>query len=88
MRLQQMNMSFALPNGEWADSDTAPTRGRSLDHIGFEIDNLEVFYQNLVDKGVEFDVEFRELENIAVKVAAFTDPSGVRIELTEGLDQY
>ena len=81
-------MSFALPNGEWTDLETAPTRGRSLDHIGFEIDNLEAFYQNLVNKGIEFDVEFREIENIAVKVAAFTDPSGVRIELTEGLDQY
>jgi catechol 2,3-dioxygenase-like lactoylglutathione lyase family enzyme len=83
-----MNMSFALPSGEWANSDTAATRGRSLDHIGFEIDNLEAFYQNLVEKGVEFDVEFREIEGIAVKVAAFTDPSGVRVELTEGLDQY
>ena len=56
--------------------------------LSFEIDNLEAFYQNLVNKGIEFDVEFREIENIAVKVAAFTDPSGVRIELTEGLDQY
>ncbi|MGY8989913.1 MAG: VOC family protein [Flavobacteriales bacterium] len=49
---------------------------------------MEAFYQNLVEKGVEFDVEFREIEGIAVKVAAFTDPSGVRVELTEGLDQY
>jgi catechol 2,3-dioxygenase-like lactoylglutathione lyase family enzyme len=83
-----MNMSFALPTGEWADSDTAPTRGRALDHIGFEIDNLEAFYQSLVAKGIEFDVEFREIESIAVKIAIFTDPSGVRFELTEGLDRW
>ncbi|MBH98319.1 MAG: hypothetical protein CMM56_07680 [Rhodospirillaceae bacterium] len=83
-----MNMSFALPTGEWAGSETAPTRGRSLDHIGFEIDNLEVFYEELVEKGVEFDVELREIEEISVKVAAFTDPSGVRVELTQGLDLY
>jgi len=83
-----MNMSFALPTGEWSDSDTAPTLGRALDHIGFEIDNLEAFYQSLVAKGIEFDVEFREIESIAVKIAIFTDPSGVRFELTEGLDRW
>ena len=39
-------------------------------------------------KGVEFDVEYREIDSIALKSAFITDPAGTYIELTEGYDKY
>jgi hypothetical protein len=33
-----------------------PTKGRALDHIGFEVKNLEAFGKKLEASGVEFDV--------------------------------
>jgi catechol 2,3-dioxygenase-like lactoylglutathione lyase family enzyme len=78
-----MNLSFAT-----ADEPTAPTLGRAIDHIGFELDDLEAFCEILTDKGVEFDTAYREINSIGLNVAMITDPSGVRIELTEGFDSY
>ena len=37
---------------------------------------------------IEFDTEYREIANLQLKIAYLTDPSGVRIELTEGYDSY
>jgi catechol 2,3-dioxygenase-like lactoylglutathione lyase family enzyme len=78
-----MNMSFGDAPGE-----AVPTRGRSIDHIGFELDDLEAFCERLKEKGVEFDVEYREIDSIALKIAFITDPAGTFIELTEGYDAY
>ena len=78
-----MNMSF----GD-ADGPTAPTRGRALDHIGFEVDDLEAFCQKLEAKGIEFDITYREVDSVELKIAFLTDPSGTYIELTEGYDEY
>ena len=78
-----MNMSF----GD-AEGPTAPTRGRALDHIGFEVDDLEAFCQKLEAKGIEFDITYREVDSVELKIAFLTDPSGTYIELTEGYDEY
>ena len=78
-----MNMSFGDARGE-----AAPTRGRSIDHIGFEVEDLEAFCEQLKVKGVEFDVEYREVDSIQLKIAFITDPAGTYIELTEGHDRY
>ena len=78
-----MNMSFAT-----TDDPTDPTRGRALDHIGFEVDDLEAFCEKLKAMGIEFDVEFREVESVELKIAFLTDPAGTYIELTEGYDKY
>ena len=78
-----MNMSFA-----GSDEPTEPTRGRALDHIGFEVDNLEAFCEKLTAMGIEFDVEYREVESVELKIAFLTDPAGTYIELTEGYDEY
>ena len=78
-----MNMSF----GD-ADGPTAPTRGRALDHIGFEVDDLEAFCQKLEAKGIEFDITYRVVDSVELKIAFLTDPSGTYIELTEGYDEY
>ncbi len=78
-----MNMSFGDTSGEHA-----PSRGRAIDHIGFELDDLEAFTEQLKAKGIEFNVEYREIDSIELKIAFITDPSGVYIELTEGYDAY
>jgi catechol 2,3-dioxygenase-like lactoylglutathione lyase family enzyme len=64
----------------------AGTRGRSLDHVGFEIDGLEAFTKKLEAQGIEFDRPYTVLEGRGLSLAYFTDPFGTYIELTEGLD--
>jgi len=64
---------------------TAPTKGRTLDHIGFEVKDLEAFCKKLEAAGVKFDAPYRELPNLRLKIAFILDPIGTRIELTEGL---
>jgi catechol 2,3-dioxygenase-like lactoylglutathione lyase family enzyme len=62
-----------------------PTRGRSLDHIGFEVDNLEAFVASLEAKGIKIEAPIRTVPNTNLKIAFLTDPWGTYIELTEGL---
>lgn len=64
------------------------TRGRVIDHIGFEVKDLAAFCKQLEAKGIKFDVPFREVPAIGLKIAFFTDPAGVYIELTEGYAKY
>jgi catechol 2,3-dioxygenase-like lactoylglutathione lyase family enzyme len=66
----------------------APTAGRVVDHVGFEVKNLEEFCRRLEAKGIKLSTPYRRnpaLNNIGI--ASLTDPWGVAIELTEGLDQ-
>jgi catechol 2,3-dioxygenase-like lactoylglutathione lyase family enzyme len=63
----------------------APTKGRSLDHIGFEVKNIEEFTKGLEAKGIKLDEAIRLAPNNTTKVAYLTDPWGTRIELTQGL---
>jgi catechol 2,3-dioxygenase-like lactoylglutathione lyase family enzyme len=67
-----------------ADS-VAPTAGRAIDHIAFEIKNLESFCKKLSDDGIKFDSPYQVLPELKLSAAFLTDPSGARIELTEGL---
>jgi catechol 2,3-dioxygenase-like lactoylglutathione lyase family enzyme len=62
----------------------APTRGRMLDHIGFEVTNLEAFCKELEAKGIKFDRPYGTLPS-GFGLAFLTDPWGTYIELTEGL---
>ena len=64
------------------------TRGRTLDHIGFEVRNLEAFCEKLEAQGVTFDRPYTKIPSLNIAVAFFTDPFGTYIELTEGLDQF
>jgi len=68
-----------------AQMPAAPTKGRTLDHIGFEVKNLEAFCKKLEAGGVKFDAPYREMPNFGLKIAFILDPIGTRIELTEGL---
>jgi catechol 2,3-dioxygenase-like lactoylglutathione lyase family enzyme len=62
----------------------APTRGRMLDHIGFEVTNLEAFCKELEAKGIKLDRPYSRLPS-GFGLAFLTDPWGTYIELTEGL---
>lgn len=78
-----------VPGGEVdfrkADAAAAPTKGRTLDHIGFEVKNLEAFCKKLEAEGVTFDTPYRVVPQLdGLKIAYVLDPIGTRIELTEG----
>jgi catechol 2,3-dioxygenase-like lactoylglutathione lyase family enzyme len=70
-----------------SDSPLAGTQGRSFDHIGFEIDGLEAFCEELERQGITFDMPYTEIASLGIAIAFFTDPFGTYIELTEGLDK-
>jgi len=74
------NLTFAK-----ATDAVAPTINRALDHIGFEVHDLEAFCKKLEASGVKFDMAFRKMPQIGLSLAFLTDPWGTRIELTEGL---
>ena len=78
-----MNMSF-----QGCRTECVATQGRAIDHIGFEVENLEEFANMLVERGVEFQLMPRYIESIELTIAFFVDPAGVRVELTEGFDKY
>ena len=61
------------------------TKGHAVDHIGFEVNNLEEFCKKLEAKGVKFDRPFSSVPAIGLNIAFLTDPWGGYIELTEGL---
>lgn len=63
------------------------TAGRALDHVGFEIKNLEEFIRTLEANGITLSVPYRKVPALGIAVAFFTDPWGTYIELTEGLDK-
>ncbi len=76
----RFNVSFSL-----SDVKRAPTRGRSLDHIGFEVRNLDEFARRVEALGIKLDSPPREIPNSKIKVAFLTDPWGTYVELTENL---
>jgi catechol 2,3-dioxygenase-like lactoylglutathione lyase family enzyme len=79
--LPGINLNFSA-----ADEEQAPTRGRMLDHIGFEIRNLETFCRALEAQGIVFDMPYRQLDS-GLALAYLTDPFGTYIALTEGLGE-
>jgi len=68
-----------------ATESPLPTKGRSIDRIGFEVKDLAAFCKKLEAQGVTLDLPYRPVPGTALKSAFITDPVGTRIELTEGL---
>ncbi len=79
-----MNLSFQ----PFKQPPTIGTKGRSLDHIGFEVKNLETFCKRLEASGEKLDTPYRKEQGAITGRAMLTDPAGVSIELTEGLDAF
>ncbi|MEO8100248.1 MAG: VOC family protein [Acidobacteriota bacterium] len=70
-----------------APAPLAGTKGRSLDHIGFEVKDLKAFTDGLVAGGTKMDMAFNDMSTkLGLKIAFITDPNGTYIELTEGLN--
>jgi catechol 2,3-dioxygenase-like lactoylglutathione lyase family enzyme len=70
-----------------SDTPTVPSKGRMLDHIGFEIVGLEAFCKKAEANGVKFNVPFTPRPELGISLAFITDPWGTYIELNEGLDK-
>ena len=80
--LPGVNLTF----GGAAGAEVVSTKGRALDHIGFEVRNLEQFVKDLEAKGVKFDRPYTKVAALNIAIAFFTDPWGTYVELTEGLN--
>ena len=65
----------------------APTKGRLIDRLGFEVSNLEAFCQRVRGLGITFDAPCARDASGTVR-ARLTDPWGTSIELTDGLRRY
>jgi catechol 2,3-dioxygenase-like lactoylglutathione lyase family enzyme len=68
-----------------ADAAPAPTKGRAVDHIGFEVRDLKSFCAKLEAGGMKLDMAPTVRPDLGLTIAFLTDPWGTRIELTEGL---
>jgi catechol 2,3-dioxygenase-like lactoylglutathione lyase family enzyme len=68
-----------------SQAPTAGTAGRALDHIGFEVKNLEAFTKKLEADGIPLTVSYRTIPALDIAIAFIQDPWGTNIELTEGL---
>jgi len=62
-----------------------PTKGRSVDHLGFDVVSLDAFGKRLEAAGLKFDAAPRQIQGAKTRVAFFTDPWGTYIEVTENL---
>jgi catechol 2,3-dioxygenase-like lactoylglutathione lyase family enzyme len=78
--LHRFNISFSPTT-----TKRGPSRGRAIDHIGFDVRNLDEFEKHLATQGVKFDAPPRQIANAKTRVAFFTDPWGTYIEVTERL---
>jgi catechol-2,3-dioxygenase len=76
----RFNLSFS------ASQEKRPgSKGRALDHIGFDVRNLADFEAKLAAQGLKFEAPPRQAQNGRTKIAFLTDPWGTYIEVTEGL---
>lgn len=81
-----MNLSIAAVPANASGVKRGPTKGHLIDHIGFEVTDLDALYKKLKAEGVEFEGPVQQSANAPhLKTAFLTDPWGVRIELTQGL---
>lgn len=71
-----------------AQMPAAPTKGRTIDHMGFEVKGLDAFVARLQAAGIKTDAPIRNSTLVNnLRIVYITDPWGTEIELTEGLAQ-
>jgi catechol 2,3-dioxygenase-like lactoylglutathione lyase family enzyme len=77
-------------NLSWNPSDKplSPTKGRAVDHIGFEVADIRQFCGKLEAAGMKLETPVREVPAMGLTIAFLVDPYGTRIELTQGLVKY
>src|SRR5438876_9670930 len=65
-----------------ADMKQAPTRGRVLDHIGFDVKDHQAFVKKIEAEGIKLDEPVRKSPTGST-ITYITDPWGTRIEIVE-----
>jgi hypothetical protein len=76
-------MRFGFPS-----ETLVPTKGRAVDHIGFEVKNLPEFCKKLEANGLKLDQPYSKSRHKSFASAELADPWGTSIELTEGLNRF
>lgn len=69
---------FARFHLSYSPTDTrrAATKGRGIDHIGFDVRSLDEIEKVLTAQGLKFDAPPRQIPNTHTRVAFLTDPWG------------
>jgi len=65
-----------------ADGPAVTTKGRALDHIGFDVNNIEEFCKKLEAAGIKLERPITKNPN-GVGIAFISDPWGTYIEINE-----
>jgi catechol 2,3-dioxygenase-like lactoylglutathione lyase family enzyme len=65
-----------------ADTAQAPTRGRGLDHIGFDVKDHAAFVKKIEAEGIKLDEPARKA-GTGSTITYITDPWGTRVEIIE-----
>jgi catechol 2,3-dioxygenase-like lactoylglutathione lyase family enzyme len=65
------------------DKVQLPTTGHTLDHIGFDVKNLEAFLKRLEADGVKIERPINRDANTGAALAFVSDPWGTMIELND-----
>jgi len=81
--LPGINLSFSKSMN---DAVQVTTKGRVLDHIGFDVKNLQGFLQKYEAAGGKLDRPYTRNEQTNSALAFITDPWGTYIELNERPD--
>src|SRR6267378_4035933 len=65
------------------DKAQLPTKGRVLDHIGFDVKDLQAFIKKIEAEGIKLDEPYRKNEATGSAITYVTDPWGTRVELVQ-----
>ena len=76
--LPGVNLSFSK-----SDTPTVPTKGHTLDHIGFDVKGLEAFMKKLEADGVKIERPYNLNKETGAALGFVSDPWGTLIELNE-----
>jgi catechol 2,3-dioxygenase-like lactoylglutathione lyase family enzyme len=66
-----------------ADKAQTPTKGRVLDHYGFDVKDHPAFVKKIESEGIKLDEPPRKNDATGVTITYITDPWGARIELVQ-----
>jgi catechol 2,3-dioxygenase-like lactoylglutathione lyase family enzyme len=81
-------VGYSLNFFRWEPAeDLVGTKGRAVDHVGFEVKNLEAFCNELEAKGIKLTEKYHRDKSLNIASATIVDPYGTVLELTEGLRQ-
>jgi hypothetical protein len=65
-----------------ADTAQTPAKGRVLDHMSFDVKDLEAFIKTLEANNVKLDSSYT-VNEAGIGIAFVTDPWGTNIEINE-----